>query len=90
MKKLYIFVSLLLIFTFVLSGCSNATEAPKDKLEEILALGTLIVSTDPGVPTLNTELVEGATPVANTKCTGDQKTASEMKGFDIDVRGCHR
>jgi polar amino acid transport system substrate-binding protein len=84
MKKLYIFVSLLLIFTFVLSGCSKATEAPKDKLEEILARGTLIVSTDPAYPP-QSELVEGATPVANTKCTGDQKTATEMQGFDIDV-----
>lgn len=84
MKKLYIFVSLLLIFTFVMSGCATTTEAPKDKLEEILARGTLIVSTDPAYPP-QSELVEGATPVANTKCTGDQKTASEMKGFDIDV-----
>jgi len=84
MKKLYIFVSLLLIFTFVMSGCAKTTEAPKDKLEEILARGTLIVSTDPAYPP-QSELVEGATPVANTKCTGDQKTASEMKGFDIDV-----
>jgi polar amino acid transport system substrate-binding protein len=84
MKKLYIFVSLLLVFSFILSGCAKETQAPKDKLEEILARGTLIVSTDPAYPP-QSELVEGATPVANTKCTGDQKTASEMQGFDIDV-----
>ena len=84
MKKLYLVVSLLIIFTFVLSSCSSATEAPKDKLEEILARGTLIVSTDPAYPP-QSELVENAEPVANTKCTGDQKTATEMVGFDIDV-----
>jgi polar amino acid transport system substrate-binding protein len=84
MKKLYIVVSLLMVFSFIIASCAKTTQAPTNKLEEILARGTLIVSTDPAYPP-QSELVEGATPVANTKCTGDQKTASEMKGFDIDV-----
>ena len=84
MKKLYIVVSLLMIFSFLISGCAKTTEAPKDKLAEILARGTLIISTDPAYPP-QSELVENAAPVANTKCTGDQISATQMKGFDIDV-----
>jgi polar amino acid transport system substrate-binding protein len=84
MKKLYIVVSLLMIFSFLLSGCAKTPVASTDKLAEILARGTLIVSTDPAYPP-QSELVENAAPLPNTKCTGDQKTANEMVGFDIDV-----
>jgi polar amino acid transport system substrate-binding protein len=84
MKKLYIVVSLLIVFSFLISGCKKAAETPTNKLEEIIARGTLIVSTDPAYPP-QSELVEGAAPLSNTKCTGDQKTANQMQGFDIDV-----
>jgi polar amino acid transport system substrate-binding protein len=83
MKRLYIVVSLISILGLLLTGCGGGATAD-NKLEEILDRGTLIVSTDPAYPP-QSELVEGATPVANTKCTGDQKTATEMQGFDIDV-----
>jgi polar amino acid transport system substrate-binding protein len=83
MKKLYFVISMLMIFSFLLSGCAK-TSAPTDKLAEILARGTLIVSTDPAYPP-QSELVENAAPLPNTKCTGDQVTANEMVGFDIDV-----
>ena len=60
-----------------------ATTAP-DKLAEILARGTLIVSTDPAYPP-QSELKANATRDPNTKCAADQHTASELSGFDIDT-----
>ena len=83
MKKLYIVITLLMVFSFLLSGCAK-TAAPTDKLAEILARGTLVVSTDPAYPP-QSELVEGAERLANTKCTSDQQTSNQMQGFDIDV-----
>src|SRR4030042_1948396 len=83
MKKLYIAVSLLTIFAILLSGCAQQTAA-KDKLAEIKARGPLIISTDPAYPP-QSELVEGAERLADTKCASDQQTANQMAGFDIDV-----
>lgn len=84
MKKLYTVLSLLLVAVFVLSGCAKQPAAATDKLAEILARGTLIVSTDPAYPP-QSELVEGGQRAASTKCASDQHTASELSGFDIDV-----
>ena len=83
MKKLYFVVTLLMVFSFLLSGCAK-TAAPSDKLAEILARGTLVISTDPAYPP-QSELVESAERLANTKCTSDQQTSNQMQGFDIDV-----
>ncbi|MCU0486884.1 MAG: transporter substrate-binding domain-containing protein [Anaerolineales bacterium] len=57
---------------------------PANKLEEILARGTLIVSSDPAYPP-QSQLAEGGVRAENTKCASDQHTASELAGFDIDV-----
>jgi polar amino acid transport system substrate-binding protein len=84
MKKTYLAVSLLVIFTFLLSSCGGATATPTDKLAEILARGTLVVSTDPAYPP-QSQLVEGGKRAATTKCTSDQHTSSELTGFDIDT-----
>jgi polar amino acid transport system substrate-binding protein len=84
MKKLYIVVTLLMVFSFLLSGCAKTTSAPTDKLAEILARGTLVISTDPAYPP-QSELVESAERLANTKCASDQQTSNQMQGFDIDV-----
>jgi polar amino acid transport system substrate-binding protein len=84
MKKIYLVVTLLMIFGLLLSSCGGAPAAPTDKLAEILARGTLIVSTDPAYPP-QSQLVEGGQRAANTKCASDQHTASELTGFDIDV-----
>ncbi len=54
-----------------------------DYLAGILKRGTLVISTDPAYPP-QSELVENATRPAGTKCTADQHTANEFKGFDID------
>ena len=83
MKKIYLVVTLLAILSLLLASCGGAA-ASKDKLAEILARGTLIVSTDPAYPP-QSSLVEGGQRAASTKCTSDQHTSSELTGFDIDV-----
>lgn len=84
MKKLNFGLALLLILSMLLASCQPAAAPANDKLGEILARGTLIISTDPAYPP-QSELVENAQRPANTKCTGDQRTAAELRGFDIDV-----
>ncbi len=84
MKKLYIAVTLISLFGLVLASCGTAPQAASDKLAEILARGTLIVSTDPAYPP-QSQLVEGGKRATNTKCASDQHTASELQGFDIDT-----
>ncbi|MCS7281992.1 MAG: transporter substrate-binding domain-containing protein [Anaerolineae bacterium] len=77
-------VLIVLIFALLIAACRPAATPPPDKLAEVLARGTLIVSTDPAYPP-QSELVEGAQRVPNTKCTSDQRTATELAGFDIEV-----
>jgi polar amino acid transport system substrate-binding protein len=84
MKKIYLAVTLLSIFGLLLSSCGGAPAAATDKLAEILARGTLVISTDPAYPP-QSQLVESAQRNANTKCASDQQTANQMTGFDIDV-----
>ncbi|HEX9090322.1 MAG TPA: transporter substrate-binding domain-containing protein [Anaerolineales bacterium] len=84
MKKLYIAVTLLSIFVLVLASCSPTQKAATDKMAEILARGTIIISTDPAYPP-QSQLVEGGKRATTTKCASDQHTASELTGFDIDV-----
>ena len=84
MKKLYTAVTLLIIFGFLLSSCATTPKAATDKLAEILARGTLIVSTDPAYPP-QSQLVEGGARAATTKCASDLHTSSELTGFDIGV-----
>jgi polar amino acid transport system substrate-binding protein len=84
MKKLNLGLALLLVLSVLLASCQPAAAPANDKLGEILARGTLIISTDPAYPP-QSELVENAQRPANTKCTADQRTAAELRGFDIDV-----
>lgn len=84
MKKIYLIVTLLSIIGLVLTSCGGAPAASSDKLAEILARGTMIVSTDPAYPP-QSELVKDGKRAANTKCASDQHTSSELAGFDIDV-----
>ena len=84
MKKVNIVLPLMLILSMLLVSCQAAPAPANDKLGEILARGTLLISTDPAYPP-QSELVEDAQRPASTKCTGDQRTAAELRGFDIDV-----
>jgi polar amino acid transport system substrate-binding protein len=58
--------------------------SPTDKLSQILARGTLILSTDPGYPP-QSYLVKGAKRLAHTKCAANQMTANQMAGYDADT-----
>jgi polar amino acid transport system substrate-binding protein len=62
----------------------TAAPAAGDKLTDIINRGTLVVSTDPAYPP-QSQLVENGKRAADTKCTSDQHTSSELTGFDIDT-----
>ena len=55
-----------------------------DKLAQILARGTLILSTDPAYPPQSYR-VKGAKRLARTKCAANQMTANQMGGYDADT-----
>lgn len=65
----------------------EATEEPAagggDLLATIQERGVLLISTDPAYPP-QSALVEDAERPSDTKCTGDQLTAAELEGFDVD------
>lgn len=99
MKKFYLALSLIVLLSLFLTACggnaqnqtAETTAAPgqgsaasTDQLAEIQKRGTLVVSSDPAYPP-QSQLVEGAKRPANTKCTSDQRTVTELQGFDIDV-----
>jgi polar amino acid transport system substrate-binding protein len=84
MKKLSVVLPLMLILSMLLVSCQAAPTPASDKLGEIMARGTLLISTDPAYPP-QSELVENAQRPANTKCTSDQRTSAELRGFDIEV-----
>jgi polar amino acid transport system substrate-binding protein len=56
----------------------------RDKLAQVLARGTLVLSTDPAYPPQSFE-VEGASRAADTRCTPDQLTADEVTGYDAET-----
>lgn len=85
MKRVSLVLAILVVV--ILAACAPATptpQPPQDKLAEVLARGTIIVSTDPAYPP-QSELVEGAQRAADTRCASDQHTASEFQGFDIEA-----
>lgn len=58
--------------------------ASTDKLAQVMARGTLILSTDPAYYP-QSFLVKGAKPLARTKCAANQMTANQMAGYDADT-----
>ncbi len=62
----------------------TAQEADSDLLADIMSRGFMRFSTDPAYPP-QSELVAEAQIPAETKCSGDERTAAEFAGFDIDV-----
>jgi polar amino acid transport system substrate-binding protein len=85
--------AVLAVIVTACSGAGGATPAPSsepsldpatDKLAEVLARGTLVLSTDPAYPP-QSFLVEGAERRADTKCASNQLTAPEVAGFDADT-----
>ena len=55
-----------------------------DKLAQVQARGTLIMSTDPAYPPQSYR-VKGAKRLAQTKCAANQLTANQMAGYDADT-----
>jgi polar amino acid transport system substrate-binding protein len=84
-KRTLFALSIVMVLSLVLAACGGASpQQSNDQLAEIQSRGTLIVSTDPAYPP-QSQLVEGATRPADTKCASDQQTANQLQGFDIDV-----
>jgi polar amino acid transport system substrate-binding protein len=63
---------------------SGAGDPATDKLAQILARGTLILSTDPAYPP-QSYLVKSAKHLTHTKCAANQMTANQMAGYDADT-----
>jgi len=55
-----------------------------DKLAQVLARGTLILSTDPAYYP-QSYVVKGAKRLSRTKCAGNEMTANQMAGYDADT-----
>ena len=55
-----------------------------DKLAQILARGTIVLSTDPAYQPQSWQ-VKGAKRLAGTKCSENQMTANQMTGYDVDT-----
>jgi len=77
-------VGLIAVLALVLAGTASSRPAANDKLSQILARGTLILSTDPAYPP-QSYLVKGAKRLAKTKCQANQMTANQMAGYDADT-----
>jgi polar amino acid transport system substrate-binding protein len=63
---------------------SSAGNPATDHLAEILARGTLVLSTDPGYPP-QSFAVKGAQRLMNTKCAENQTTGNQIAGYDAGV-----
>jgi polar amino acid transport system substrate-binding protein len=62
----------------------RAGDPSTDKLAQILARGTLILSTDTEYPP-QSYLVKSAKRLANTRCAANQLTANQLAGYDADT-----
>ena len=88
--RLAVLSLIVLIATVACSaGTAGAPASPsgdptKDKLAQVLARGTLVLSTDPDYAP-QSFAVKGATRAANTKCAPNQMTAPEISGYDAET-----
>ncbi len=90
-------VGVVLALSIAVAACSSSSEGTPtdaasspagdpntDKLAQVLARGTLILSTDLAYPPQSFP-VEGAERAPDTKCTTDQLTAPEVSGYDAET-----
>jgi polar amino acid transport system substrate-binding protein len=80
---------LLALMSAACGGTAGSSVAPSldpatDKLAQVLARGTLVLSTDLDYAPQSSK-VDGATRSAGTKCAGNQLTAAEVTGYDADT-----
>ena len=85
MKRMIVFV---LVFSWLFISCATSHIEPvihtDDKLDEILARGTLIIATDADYAP-QSKLLKDISPAVNTKCEPAQYTANQFEGFDVEV-----
>ncbi|HEX5838404.1 MAG TPA: transporter substrate-binding domain-containing protein [Anaerolineales bacterium] len=80
---------LLVLTVLALAACApsvpdRAATEPADKLDEILARGTLVIATDPEyLP--QSRLIPDSRPSDETRCNPTQYTANQFEGFDVDA-----
>jgi polar amino acid transport system substrate-binding protein len=81
-------IIVLIITSLMIASCSNSAVAtpvaPKDKLAEIQARGTLVIATDTDYMP-QSKLLAGMAPQLGTKCEPLQYTANQLTGFDVEV-----
>ena len=82
-----------IVVVLAIAACSGGTGAApaspsgdptKDKLAQVLARGTLVLSTDPDYAP-QSFAVKGSTRAATTKCAPNQSTAPEVSGYDAET-----
>jgi polar amino acid transport system substrate-binding protein len=61
----------------------RAGDASTDKLEQVLARGTLVLFTDPAYPPQSVKVT--AQRPAGTKCAANELTGAELEGYDVDT-----
>jgi len=88
-KKLTAILNLLVVASFLHTGCTGALStieptSSNDLLVKILTRGTLVIATDPAYPP-QSELREVATREPNSKCAPTEYTADELTGFDVET-----
>ena len=66
------------------SAATKSLDPTKDKLAQVLARGTLVLSTDPDYAP-QSFAVKGATRATPTKCAPNQLTAPEVSGYDTET-----
>jgi polar amino acid transport system substrate-binding protein len=66
------------------SAADSDGDPRTDKLAQVLARGTLVLSTDLEYPPQSYE-VKKAKRLANTKCSANQRTAPEVAGYDAET-----
>lgn len=66
------------------AGSRSGADPNSDKLAQVLARGTLVLSTDPVYPPQSYG-VEGASRPSDTKCDADQLTGEEITGYDAET-----
>jgi len=66
------------------AATTSAGDPAKDKLAQILARGTLVLSNSTTYPP-QSMLVPGAKRAENSKCSNNQLTAQEVTGYDVET-----
>jgi len=84
MKRIAVFSIVCLVLTACSSSENPSTVTPGDKLDEILARGTLVIANDADyVP--QSKLLTDAARNPDSNCESSQYAANEFTGFDVAV-----